>query len=113
MTADYDEADIEAAAEAIAHEGHSHRRQDACRCGSDSFVKYRDDARAVLAAVAPSIAAKARVGALSEFADSRGVNVGDDDSEWWKGYRQAQRECLHDANDAARVARDTTEEPQR
>ncbi|QIK82415.1 hypothetical protein [Sanguibacter sp. HDW7] len=36
--------------------------------------------------------------ALREFADTRGVNVGDDDDEWWRGYRQAQRECLHDAS---------------
>ena len=37
---------------------------------------------------------RARVEALT---DSRGVNVGDDDSEWWQGYRQAQRECWYDA----------------
>lgn len=39
--------------------------------------------------------------ALREFADSRGVNVGNEDDEWWRGYRQAQRECLHDATNAA------------
>lgn len=35
--------------------------------------------------------------ALRKFADSRGVNVGDEDDDYWRGYRQAQRECLHDA----------------
>jgi hypothetical protein len=41
------------------------------------------------------------VRALRRFADTRGVQVGDEDDEWWQGYRQAQRECLHDASDAA------------
>lgn len=41
------------------------------------------------------------VRALRRFADTLGVNVGDEDDEWWQGYRQAQRECLHDASDAA------------
>lgn len=36
--------------------------------------------------------------ALHAFADARGVNAGDNDDEWWRGYRQAQRECLHDAS---------------
>ena len=43
----------------------------------------------------------ARREALLAFADTRGVNVGDEDGEWWQGYRQAQRECLHDATKAA------------
>lgn len=37
------------------------------------------------------------VTAVTKFADERGVNVGDEDSEWWQGYRQAQRECWYDA----------------
>lgn len=40
---------------------------------------------------------RTRASALREFADTRGVNVGDEGDEWWSGYRQAQRECLHDA----------------
>lgn len=45
--------------------------------------------------------------ALREFADTRGVNVGDEDSYWWDGYRQAQRECLHDAlTRSARIERE-------
>lgn len=43
---------------------------------------------------------------LRRFADSRGVNVGDEDDDYWRGYRQAQRECLHDAiNTADRIER--------
>jgi hypothetical protein len=47
------------------------------------------------------IKAAARREALLAFADTRGVNVGDEHGEWWQGYRQAQRECLHDATKAA------------
>lgn len=34
---------------------------------------------------------------VREFVDTRGVNVGDEDDPWWRGYRQAQRECVQDA----------------
>jgi hypothetical protein len=44
-----------------------------------------------LAAHDAEVAAKA----LRALADNLGVNVGDDDSEWWQGYRQAQREFVH------------------
>jgi hypothetical protein len=44
---------------------------------------------------------RAEVRALREFADTRGINVGSEDDEWWHGYRQAQRECMHDASDRA------------
>ena len=44
--------------------------------------------------------------ALDEFASTRGVNVGDEDDEWWRGYRQAQRECLLDATRAASALRE-------
>lgn len=56
--------------------------------------------RTILADAAGAIAKheqEVRAHALREFADTRGVNVGDEDDEWWKGYRQAQRECLRDA----------------
>ena len=43
--------------------------------------------------------AKAEV--LREFADTLGVNVGDEDNEWWSGYRQGQREALRKAVDRA------------
>lgn len=39
--------------------------------------------------------------ALRTFADTRGVQIGDEDDDWWHGYRQAQRECLRDANKRA------------
>ena len=45
--------------------------------------------------------AEVKAEALREFADTRGVHVGDEDDEWWRGYRQAQRECLHAAAAAA------------
>lgn len=32
--------------------------------------------------------------ALGRFADTRGVNIGDEDDAWWRGYRQAQREAI-------------------
>lgn len=35
--------------------------------------------------------------ALREFADTLGVDIGDEDGDWWRGYRQAQREALHAA----------------
>lgn len=52
--------------------------------------------------------------ALSAFADTRGVNVDDQESEWMRGYRQAQRECFHDAVRQAlaiRADQTATEEP--
>ena len=45
--------------------------------------------------------------ALREFADTRGVNVGVKDDDWWRGYRQAQHECLQDALKAADQVADT------
>ena len=56
------------------------------------------------------IKAAARREALLAFADTRGVNVGDEDTEWWQGYRQAQRECLRDATDAALAEPERDEE---
>lgn len=56
------------------------------------------DAHAVLDLWPGRSEAEVKAEALREFADTRGVNVGDDDDEWWRGYRQAQRECLHDAS---------------
>lgn len=61
-------------------------------------------ARALAAAnllASPDAIRQAKAEALREFADTRGVNVGDEDDEWWSGYRQAQRECLHAAAAAA------------
>ena len=46
------------------------------------------------------VRAEAKVEAVRmvrEWADDRGVNVGDEDSDWWRGYRQAQREAVHEA----------------
>ena len=45
--------------------------------------------------------AEIKAEALREFADTRGVNIDDEDDDWWRGYRQAQRECLRDAIEAA------------
>ncbi|QIK83001.1 hypothetical protein [Sanguibacter sp. HDW7] len=53
---------------------------------------------AVLAEWPGESRAQVQAEALRAFADTRGVNVGDEDDEWWRGYRQAQRECLHDAS---------------
>ena len=59
---------------------------------------------ATLAARDARFAREAKAEALREFADSRGVNVGDEDDAWWRGYRQAQREALQDATTAASLA---------
>jgi hypothetical protein len=82
----------------------------------DGFVLYAEHRVHVAQALAadPDVRAAVERGALEraaqairEFADTRGVNVGDEDDEWWRGYRQAQRECVHDASDAAaRIVRD-------
>lgn len=48
-------------------------------------------------AIVERIVAQARADALQAFADTRGVDIGDDDSDWWQGYQSAQRECLRDA----------------
>lgn len=64
--------------------------------------------RIIAARVAAAVAAERErtAGILQQFADTRGVNVGDVDDDWWRGYRQAQRECLHDAAElTARIAR--------
>lgn len=48
--------------------------------------------------------------ALRAAADERGVNVGDEDDEWWSGYRQAQREVIHWLSDRAdRIEADINE----
>ena len=35
---------------------------------------------------------------IRDWVDRRGVYVGDEDSEWWDGYRQAQREVMLSAH---------------
>lgn len=73
--------------------------------GSHVLDALADVVAGILAARVTAAESEARargaVEALREFADSRGVNVGDEDDEWWSGYRQAQRECLRDAADRA------------
>lgn len=52
----------------------------------------------------PLIAAaeqRGREAALREAADECGVNVGDEDDEWWRGYRQAQREKCRELSERA------------
>lgn len=48
---------------------------------------------------------KAAEKALTKFADLLGVNAGDEDSEWWQGYRQGQRNALRMATKAAAAYR--------
>ena len=36
---------------------------------------------------------------VRDWIDRRGVYVGDEDSEWWDGYRQAQREVMLSAHE--------------
>jgi hypothetical protein len=64
---------------------------------------WMQEARAVLGDPAAIAAHNATLAAktLRDYADTRGVNIGDEDSDWWQGYRQAQRECFHDARKRA------------
>jgi hypothetical protein len=39
--------------------------------------------------------ARIKADALRAYADTLGVNVNDEGTEWWQGYRQAQREFIH------------------
>jgi len=39
--------------------------------------------------------ARIKADALQAYADTLGVNVNDEGTEWWRGYRQAQREFIH------------------
>lgn len=59
-------------------------------------------ARALLAS--PWLArrdARIRAEAVRAFGDTLGVHVGDEDDDWWRGYRQGQREALHAAREHA------------
>lgn len=40
-----------------------------------------------------------KLAVLRGFAGSLGVNVGDEDSDYWQGYRNGQRQALRKAND--------------
>ena len=48
------------------------------------------DVRLIIAAAAPHIAAQVASDIHGQF----GVNVSDEMSDWWDGYRQAQRDVL-------------------
>jgi hypothetical protein len=88
----------EAQARALAHDGTIRAggggKVTACpqeKFHGNPFVP--DDATAVLALCD-------EVDRLREFIGSLGVNIGDEDDEWWRGYRQAQREIVLRARDA-------------
>ena len=59
----------------------------------------RDDALALLDAAAERDALAAKLDAVREWIDRRGVNVDDRDDDYMRGYRDAQRYALHDANE--------------
>lgn len=63
--------------------------------------RFQVEVEAVVERIIAARVQSAKAKELREFADTRGVNVGDEDDEWWRGYRQAQRECLHAAADLA------------
>ena len=56
----------------------------------DMRSKWRHETRAGLRAAAPHIAAQVASDIHGQF----GVNVSDEMSDWWDGYRQAQRDVL-------------------
>lgn len=91
------------------HEPTSSRPCWCCKCGAHNLTigwiaHVAADLDALLLGRSEAVV---KAEALREFADTRGVNVGDEDSYWWDGYRQAQRECLHDAlTRAARIERE-------
>ena len=53
----------------------------------------------VPALLAERDALAAKLAAVREWIDHRGVNVGDRDDDYMRGYRDAQRHALHDANE--------------
>ena len=54
---------------------------------------------ALLDAAAERDALAAKLDAVREWIDRRGVNVDDRDDDYMRGYRDAQRHALHDANE--------------
>ena len=57
------------------------------------MTEARDNARAEVERLA------AKLDAVREWIDRRGVNVDDRDDDYMRGYRDAQRHALHDANE--------------
>lgn len=51
-------------------------------------------ADAILAEFLPGYTERVKAEALRELADYLVVNAGDEDDEWWRGYRQGQRQAL-------------------
>lgn len=108
MSADYDEADVEAAAAAIYPRGH-HARCVAPASECDCYYQqYTDEARRALAAAAPSITTRARAQAGEDAArviEAERASLIDGHNKF------AHATIAHYAdglNCAARIARDTT-----
>ena len=59
---------------------------------------FVDNAEALLDAAAERDALAAKLAAVREWIDRRGVNVDDRDDDYMRGYRDAQRRALLDAN---------------
>ena len=57
----------------------------------------------VPALLAERDALAAKLGAVREWIDRRGVNVGDRDDDYMRGYRDAQRHALLDAAELRRA----------
>ena len=65
-------------------------------CGAEPMCEVADIPD-ILAAAAERDALAAKLGAVREWIDRRGVNVGDRDDDYMRGYRDAQRHALLDA----------------
>lgn len=71
---------------------------DSASPGAAPTDAHHEQARVVLASSwLAERDARVRADGVRAFGDTLGVNVGDEDDEWWRGYRQGQREALHAA----------------
>ena len=71
-------------------------------CGAEPMCEVADIPD-ILAAAAERDALAAKLGAVREWIDRRGVNVGDRDDDYMRGYRDAQRHALLDAAELRRA----------
>jgi hypothetical protein len=75
----------------------------ACRC--DGRWRPVADYREHIADALLPLIREAQAEALEQFAGTLGVYAGDEDSEYWDGYRNGQRQAFRMTNEAAAAYR--------